>query len=177
VWNDTHDCIEHTGLRVGDVVLCTRNLWDRGLQNGSLGTVVEACAVAATKERTPETALAWIEWDDGVRRELTGDMLDDVELGYAVTVHKAQGSQWPRVIVPVTRSRLLDRTLLYTAITRAQGQVILVGDEDAAREAVARPPRAATREVGLDLALSSLLASATSAKKVNNPVQTTLLLT
>ena len=157
VWNDVHDCIEHTGLRVGDVVLCTRNLWDHGLQNGSLGKVVETACEVPTSETSPEAPLAWIEWDDGVRRQLGRDMLDDVELGYAITVHKAQGSQWPRIIVPVTRSRLLDRTLLYTAITRAQVQVILVGDEDAAREAVARPPRASTREVGLDLALTSLL--------------------
>jgi exodeoxyribonuclease V alpha subunit len=84
-------------------------------------------------------------------------MLDDVELGYAITVHKAQGSQWPRVIVPVTRNRLLDRTLLYTALTRAQHQVILVGDETAAREAAMKPPRAHERHVALDLTLSQML--------------------
>ena len=43
-----------------------------------------------------------------------------VESLYAITIHKAQGSQFPRIIVPVRHSRLLDRTLLYTAITRAQ---------------------------------------------------------
>ena len=160
-WNDEHGCVEHAGIHLGDVVLCTRNLWDRGLQNGSLGTVVqiedEPRPLADDEDREVERALAWVEWDDGVRRPIVDEMLDDLELGYAITVHKAQGSQWPRVIVAVTASRLLDRTLLYTAVTRAQRQVILVGDEAAAREAVARPPRAQTREVALDLTLRRLL--------------------
>jgi len=85
------------------------------------------------------------------------EMLDDLELGYAITVHKAQGSQWPRVIVPVDQHRLLDRTLLYTAVTRAQRQVILVGDASAARAAVTRPPRAHTRQVRLDKTLQEIL--------------------
>ena len=84
-------------------------------------------------------------------------MLESIELGYAVTVHKAQGSQWPRIIVPLTGSRLLDRTLLYTAVTRAQQQVILVGDEEAARLAVIKTPRVVERRVALDLALNRLL--------------------
>jgi exodeoxyribonuclease V alpha subunit len=94
-----------------------------------------------------------VEWDDSIRRPITSDMLDDVELGYAITVHKAQGSQWPRVIIPVSASKLLDRTLLYTAVTRAQVQVILVGDAKTARRAVQAPPKAQGRNVALDLAL------------------------
>ena len=160
-WNAEFDCEERVGLRLGDTVMCTRNMWSLGLQNGSLGTVVEV-------EDTPRVllddagdeaglALAWVEWDDGQRRALTCDMLEDIELGYAVTVHKAQGSQWQRVIVPVTSSKLLDRTLLYTALTRAQTQVLLVGDVDAARAATLAPPRASERKVALDLALARLM--------------------
>lgn len=160
-WNEEFQTEELCGIHEGDVVLCTRNLWAKGLQNGSLGRVVEVEAVP--KRLVDEDgneiglALAWIEWDDGERRSLTVDMLDDVELGYAVTVHKAQGSQWPRIVVPVTESRMLDRTLLYTAITRAQKQVLLVGDVGAARRAVAAPPRASERRVALDLTLARLL--------------------
>lgn len=61
----------------------------------------------------------------GIRRPITRDMRDmrdDIEVGYAVTVHKArgsQGSQWSRVIIRVSTSRLLGRTLPYTAVTRA----------------------------------------------------------
>jgi exodeoxyribonuclease V alpha subunit len=153
-WNDEFDQSVYCGLNLGDIVLCTRNLWDKGLQNGSLGKIVEVTTAAQERPETPESVLAWVEWDDGVRRALTAEMLDDIELGYAVTVHKAQGSQWPRIIIPVTESRLLDRTLLYTAITRAQAQVILVGDMDAARRAVQALPKAHSRRVVLDLALA-----------------------
>jgi exodeoxyribonuclease V alpha subunit len=82
-------------------------------------------------------------------------MLDDLELGYAITVHKAQGSQWPRVIVPLTGHRLLDRTLIYTAVTRAQKQVLIVGDEAAAKAAVESAPRVQSRQVALDLLIRS----------------------
>lgn len=104
------------------------------------------------------SALAWVDWDDGVRRPIVEEMLDDLELGYAITVHKAQGSQWLRVIVPLTGHRLLDRTLVYTAVTRAQWQVLLVGDETAAKVAVEGLPRAQSRQIALDLYLARLLA-------------------
>ena len=156
-WNDEFDRPEHCGFNLGDVVLCTRNLWDKGLQNGSMGRVVEVESLATKSSDDAERALALVEWDDGICRELTSEMLEDVELGFATTVHKAQGSQWRRVIVPVTRSRLLDRTLLYTAITRAQVQVILVGDVEAAKKATEAPPKAHSRKVALDLALMQYL--------------------
>jgi len=94
-------------------------------------------------------AVAWVLWDDGERRPITVEMLPDLELGYALTIHKAQGSQWKRIIVVLTGSRMLDRTLVYTAITRAQEQVIIVGDEAAAKAAVEAPPKAELRNVGL----------------------------
>lgn len=156
-WNEEFEVASRCGFNIGDAVLCTRNLWDKGLQNGSLGRVV-LVEDAPLSAPPLEQVLAWIEWDDGIRRALTVDMLDDIELGYAVTVHKAQGSQWPRVIIPVTASKLLDRTLLYTAITRAQKQVLLVGDADAARDAAMAPPKAQERNVALDLTLARLLA-------------------
>lgn len=154
-WNEEFDKIESCGLNLGDVVLCTRNMWDRGLQNGSLGRVVEIEPPPLSSE-VADRVVAWVEWDDGVKRALSTDMLDDVELGFAVTVHKSQGSQWRRIIIPVTASRMLDRTLLYTAITRAQSQVILVGDADAAMRAIAAPPKAEGRQVALDLALAAV---------------------
>lgn len=157
VWDEPHREFARVGLHLGDLVLCTRNLWDRGLQNGSLGVVVqvedEPRMASTTDDDKEGPALAWVDWDDGVRRPITEAMLDDLELGYAITVHKAQGSQWPRVIVPLTGHRLLDRTLVYTAVTRAQRQVLLVGDEAAAKAAVEGPPRAQLRQIALDLLL------------------------
>lgn len=155
VWDEQHDAYARVGLHLGDPVLCTRNLWDRGLQNGSLGVVVQVDDKPSmlTNQAGEETGLvlAWVDWDDGVRRPIVEEMLDDLELGYAITVHKAQGSQWPRVIVPLTGHRLLDRNLVYTAVTRAQRQVLLVGDEAAAKAAVEGRPRAQSRHMALDL--------------------------
>jgi exodeoxyribonuclease V alpha subunit len=79
---------------------------------------------------------------------------DNMELAYAITVHKAQGSQWERIVVPVFDSRLLDRTLLYTAITRAQSQVVLVGDRNAFERAVMEPSSASRRETAMLMHLS-----------------------
>ncbi|WP_426070766.1 ATP-dependent DNA helicase [Janthinobacterium sp. DSP2-3-3] len=162
-----------TGFYLGDQLLCTRNMWDWGLQNGSLGRLVEI-------EDTPRIltnadgaeighAIGWVLWDDGERRPILESMLDDLELGYAVTVHKAQGSQWPRVIVAITGSRMLDRTLIYTAMTRAQTQVIIVGDPGAARQAVQGLPRAHSRMVGLGSLLQEYLAQTGSPPEVALP--------
>jgi exodeoxyribonuclease V alpha subunit len=76
-------------------------------------------------------------------------MLVHLELAYALTIHKAQGSEWPNVIIPIVPSRLLDRSLIYTAVTRAKCQVLLLGDESAAKAAVAKNSRASLRGTGL----------------------------
>lgn len=155
VWSEQHESWAHTGFHLGDPVICTRNRWDLGLQNGSLGKLVqvEDTPRLITNQQGEEVgyAIAWVEWDDGERRPVFEEMLDDLELGYAITTHKAQGSQWPRVIVCITGNRLLDRTLVYTAVTRAQQQVIIVGDVVAARKAVEAVPKAYQRQVALGL--------------------------
>ena len=67
------------------------------------------------------------------------DLAENVGLAYAITVHKSQGSQWERIIMPILPGGyLLERSMLYTAITRSVKQVVLVGDQGAAREAVKR---------------------------------------
>ena len=80
--------------------------------------------------------------------------IDNMDLAYAITVHKAQGSQFPRVIIPIRKSMVLDRTLVYTAITRAERQVILIGDEKSVKQAVEMLPKAFSRKVGLKVMLS-----------------------
>ena len=65
-------------------------------------------------------------------------MLDEIELAYAITVHKSQGSEYPVVIVPMyaCAPMLLTRNLLYTAVTRAKKMVILVGRSDIPKKMV-----------------------------------------
>lgn len=173
VYNEEFRSTAGTGFYLGDKLLCTRNLWDWGLQNGSLGRLVEIedspRLLTSADGAEIGHAIAWVLWDDGERRPILESMLDDLELGNAVTVHKAQGSQWRRVIVVLTGSRMLDRTLIYTAMTRAQSQVILVGDPVAARRAVEGVPRAHTRMVGLDSVLQEYLAQLGSPPEVPLP--------
>jgi len=161
-WSDQHKSLVHTGFHLGDRVLCIKNLWDHGLQNGSIGKIVEVThpdfVVSADEEGGQHSvALAWVDWDDGVRRPVTEEILDYLELGFAITTHKAQGSQWARVIVPVAQNRLVDRTLLYTAVTRAQVQVLLAGDLLAAKTAVEAEPKSQERNIALDLHLTRCL--------------------
>lgn len=160
-WNTEHECVQGLGFRVGSPVICLVNDWERNLQNGSLGVVVNATqptSDAATGECDGQgTCYGHIRWDDGITREITPDLLPHLELAYAITVHKSQGSQFQRVIIPVRRSRLLDRDLLYTAITRAQTKVILVGDLAAAKAAVEAPPHASLRQVALGSMLAETL--------------------
>jgi exodeoxyribonuclease V alpha subunit len=75
--------------------------------------------------------------------------LRNLDLAYAISCHKAQGSQFATVIVPVVRSVLMDRAWLYTAVTRAQQRVILVGDGIILENAIRRPPASLARDVAL----------------------------
>jgi exodeoxyribonuclease V alpha subunit len=161
VFSDVHQMNAGTGFNLHDLVMCTRNRWDVGLQNGSLGKIVEI-EEAPKLHKTVDGeeigySLATVEWDDGIVRPLFESMLDDIELGYAITIHKAQGSQWPRIIIPLTKSRLLDRTLIYTAVTRARTQVIIVGNIEATKRAVESAPKAKGRAVALRYFLESAL--------------------
>ena len=154
--------IEATGLCVGDLVMYTANDWIRNLQNGSLGQIDEVFdkpqSVDLGDEDKPRIVMALgIATFDDVQHYILDTDVDSIELAYSITVHKAQGSQFKRVIIPVRQSRILDRTFVYTAVTRAQVQVILVGDIDAVRDAIRLPPKAFSRQVGLKALLEAEL--------------------
>ena len=86
--------------------------------------------------------------------------LDELQHAYAVTVHRSQGSEYPAVVVPVTTSAwmMLQRNLLYTAVTRAKKLVVLVGSERALAQASA-PPAPGKRHTALALRLDGTLVS------------------
>lgn len=132
------------GFAVGEPVIWLANNYELDLMNGSLGVV-----------RRIENGCPVVNWD-GTERAM--DTVADMDLAYAITVHKSQGSQWERVVVPVFGSRLLDRTLVYTAITRAEKQVVLVGDRQAFERAVTEPPSSSRRETGMKWWLGESLA-------------------
>jgi exodeoxyribonuclease V alpha subunit len=145
--------LEYAGLRCLDRVICNVNLYDEGLQNGSLGQIVEVHSMPVMRStlgklaatQVDELVFAEVLWDDAVRRPVTLAVIDALELAYCITTHKAQGSQFARVVVACSRGSLLDRAIIYTAITRATKAVVLLGDIEAVTEAVARPPKATER--------------------------------
>jgi exodeoxyribonuclease V alpha subunit len=133
------------GFAESEPVIHLVNDYDCDLFNGSLGRVRRI----VSKRSEPGTLTDAVECDfDGVIHRFAADSLDRLELAYAITVHKAQGSQFQRVIIPVVQSRLLDRTLIYTALTRAVDQVVFIGDREALATAIAAPPRSQQRQVG-----------------------------
>lgn len=129
------------GFAPGDPVIYLTNDYERLIFNGSLGEV-----------NSVGTASLTVRWDGHEKPiEMVMADLENMDLAYAISVHKAQGSQFQRVIVPVFPSRLLDRTLIYTAITRAVQQVVILGDRKVLAEALAAPPAPRRRRHGLSV--------------------------
>jgi exodeoxyribonuclease V alpha subunit len=135
--------LEERGFAEGDPIIYLANDYQKELWNGSLGKVLSI--LMSNGKRSMLCSL------DGARQEIQEEHFHRIDLAYAITVHKAQGSQFKRVIVPVVKSRLLDRTLIYTALTRGMEQVVFIGDRDAFDAAVTAPPRSYERQVGFSV--------------------------
>ncbi|MFE3087596.1 ATP-dependent RecD-like DNA helicase [Streptomyces albidoflavus] len=119
-------------FRVGDKVTQIRNNYEKGLNGVFNGTVGVVTALNAEEQRL--TVLT--DEDEEVPYDF--DELDELAHAYAVTIHRSQGSEYPAVVVPVTTSAwmMLQRNLLYTAVTRAKKLVVLVGSRKAIGQAV-----------------------------------------
>lgn len=93
-----------------------------GIFNGDMGVIRSIRDI---------TQLMTIEFDEGRTVEYPFKMLDELELAYAITIHKSQGSEYPAVVIPLLGGpkMLMNRNLLYTAVTRAKKCVTIVGDE------------------------------------------------
>jgi exodeoxyribonuclease V alpha subunit len=121
----------------GEPVMFLRNDYRLDLRNGSLGRVVGIDNVTVRVDF------------DGVTHELSGSSLENLALAYAITVHKAQGSSFRKVVIPVQPSRLLDRSLVYTAVTRATVFAVLIGNREVLRNCLERKSHAERRETAL----------------------------
>jgi exodeoxyribonuclease V alpha subunit len=126
-------------LRLGDRVIQTRNNYTLEVFNGDTGII---------QNLTPEQVV--VNFGEEHLVEYGAADLLDLEHAYCLTVHRAQGSEWPGVIVLVASSHgsMLTRNLLYTALTRARRAAVLIGDEAAIRRAVAET-RDQLRSTGL----------------------------
>ena len=93
-----------------------------GVFNGDMGIIREINDFSETMT---------VEFDEGRQVEYPYKLLDELELAYAITIHKSQGSEYPAVVIPLLSgpAMLMNRNLLYTAVTRARHCVTLVGNE------------------------------------------------
>ncbi len=138
-------------FRVGDRVMQTRNnydvLWEK--EDGSAGSGIFNGDVGVIQDIDPSGELITLRFDDRTA-VYTADLLSQLDMAYAITVHKSQGSEYPAVILvsaPAAPS-LMVRGVLYTAITRARRLLILVGD-DAVPARMAENDRQQRRYSGL----------------------------
>lgn len=121
-----------TIFREGDKVMQTVNNYDiEWEKNGAVGVGLFNGDIGVIEQIAPSDDKITIRFDDRVA-EYDSDMLDELELAYAITVHKSQGSEYPVVVIPMyyCPPMLMTRNLLYTAVTRARKMVILVGRSD-----------------------------------------------
>ena len=107
-------------FRAGDKIIQLRNNYDKGLFNGDIGSVtaVEAKANKLTADF------------DGESHEFERGEFNNLALAYAISIHKSQGSEYPIVVIPLMKGHfmMLQRNLLYTAITRGKQKVYIVGE-------------------------------------------------
>jgi exodeoxyribonuclease V alpha subunit len=137
--------------RVGDKVTQLRNNYDKEVFNGALGTVT----ALSLEEQELHVLL-----DDGRQVRYAFDELDELTHAYAISIHRSQGSEYPCVVVPLTTNAwlMLQRNLLYTAVTRAKRLVVLVGSKRALAKAV-RTVGAGRRFTALDHRLQHMQGS------------------
>lgn len=124
-------------LRVGDKIMQIRNNydieWKRSVGQG--GTGIFNGDIGYIDDIDKRQGVLYVVFDGDKQVTYPFELLDDIELAYAMTVHKSQGSEFSAVVMPVysVSSMLLSRNLFYTAVTRARRLVVLVGREDVIR--------------------------------------------
>lgn len=132
-------------FREGDKVMQIRNNYQMEWEvRGKYGIPVEKgvgvfngdTGILKTINEFAETAE--VEFEDGRFAEYSFKQLEELELAYAITIHKSQGSEYPAVVMPILSGprMLLNRNLLYTAVTRARKCVTIVGSEETFREMI-----------------------------------------
>ncbi|MGY0024153.1 SF1B family DNA helicase RecD2 [Streptomyces sp. cg35] len=136
-------------FRVGDKVTQIRNNYEKGENGVFNGTVGVVTSLDADEQKLT------VRTDEDEEVPYDFDELDELAHAYAVTIHRSQGSEYPCVVIPVTTGAwmMLQRNLLYTAVTRAKRLVVLVGSRKALGQAV-RTVSAGRRCTALDFRLS-----------------------
>ena len=139
-------------MRLGDKVMQVRNNYDKGVFNGDVGWI------RAINKENSTVKVEFLEEAGPLLVSYDFHELDELLLAYAVTVHKSQGSEYPAIVLTLVNQHymLLQRNLLYTAITRAKRLCVVIGQPRALEVAV-RNNRVALRNTGLAERLSQLV--------------------
>ena len=113
--------------RIGDKILQLVNDNDNSVYNGDIGYITDILSSRVSNSKKNEII---VEYDDNNKVTYTPDKFINIRHGYAISVHKAQGSEFKMVIMPLVNNfnRMMYNKLLYTAVTRAKKSLILVGD-------------------------------------------------
>lgn len=149
---------EPTGLMVGDIVMATVNNWEKDIMNGSLGKITRLATtreVEEAKKAGLPLPIIFVAFDSG-EVLLDENDIDSLQWGYAITCHKAQGSQFRSVIIPIINGKMIDRAWVYTALTRGVEQVVFVGNFALIEQVVNKQPKVDERIVGLSHHLEKL---------------------
>lgn len=160
----------HVAFHAGDRVMQLKNKED--VLNGDVGIVDSIHRVVDEEDSSSYHLVMTVEFSEGIFRDYSRDMLDELDLAYASTVHKSQGSEYPTVILVLSNKHraLLQRNLVYTAITRATQNVTLIGDITGQKSALATAIRnvdAASRYSLLSMRLQALCSNSAALKKVS----------
>jgi exodeoxyribonuclease V alpha subunit len=117
-----------TMFRLGDKVMQTRNNYDKDVYNGDIGFIRSIAPIEQTLSVNFDGKPVAFDWSEA----------DELALAYVVSVHKAQGSEFPVVVMPIVTQHymMLQRNLLYTAVTRARKLCVLTGSRRAIGMAV-----------------------------------------
>ncbi|MFP4673076.1 MAG: AAA family ATPase [Opitutales bacterium] len=119
-----------TSFRIGDKVIQTRNNYDKNVFNGDSGVI---------RSISPDGGTLTVTFNGNAEgTDFTKSELGELQLAYAISIHKSQGSEYPVVVIPLLKQHylLLQRNLIYTGITRARRKVYIIGSTDAYRMAV-----------------------------------------
>ena len=120
--NNNEIVIGETIFRENDKVICLTNQIDEDIYNGDIGIIEEVNNIK--KELLIDF--------DGIKCRITKSNFKDIKLAYAISIHKAQGSEFNTVVIPICRaySKMLYQKLIYTAVTRAKQNLFLIGSFD-----------------------------------------------
>ena len=142
-----------SGFRLDDRLICLKTHAQSGVHEGSLGVLTKIIHAQAQRPITVNEegdpiypVVGEILWNDGEHRLLTTDLLKNLTLAFAITIEQSKGLRWPKIIIPLNVPKLsnidmFDRSMLYTAITRAEEKVTVLGNLELIRQKIADPPK------------------------------------